>query len=250
MMRGALVAGNWKMNGALATIEPLLRGVLNELEGSTMTCVVCPPFVYLAAAARIIEGSSIRLGGQNVSDRGVGALTGEIGASMLKDVGCEYVIVGHSERRTLFGETNDIIARKFNRAREAGLTPILCLGETLEERESERTEQVVEAQLRAVLDLEGVDAFRQAILAYEPIWAIGTGRTATPEQANRVHGFIRSSIRARSDEIAEEALILYGGSVKAANARGLFSMPDIDGGLIGGASLDPKEFSAICRAAG
>jgi triosephosphate isomerase len=212
-------------------------------------CIVCPPVVYLQECARILRGSSIELGAQNVCAEMQGAFTGEVSAAMLKDVGCEYVIVGHSERRLIYRESEQLVARKFAAAQSKALIPILCVGEQLAEREANRTQDVVQRQLDAVLELSGVDAFAHAVIAYEPVWAIGTGRNATPEQAQEVHAFIRARLDARSAKIAAETRILYGGSVKAGNAAELFAMPDVDGGLIGGASLKADEFLAILAAA-
>jgi triosephosphate isomerase len=198
---------------------------------------------------QLLSGSGISWGAQNVSQFEAGAYTGEVSGAMLVDFGCRYAIVGHSERRTLFGETSGIVAQKYAAAQKAGLTPILCIGETLAEREAGETEAVVESQLDAVLSQSGALSFTHAVIAYEPVWAIGTGKTATPEQAQAVHAFIRGRVAAAESAIAENVLILYGGSVKGSNAPQLFAMPDIDGGLIGGASLDAAEMATICRAA-
>jgi triosephosphate isomerase len=195
-----------------------------------------------------LSGTPIAWGTQNLSEHASGAYTGEVAGPMLQDFHCAYVIVGHSERRTLYGETDEVVARKFAAARKIGLKPILCVGETLEERDQSITESVVERQLKAVLDLEGVEAFNDAVIAYEPVWAIGTGRTATPQQAQDVHAFIRAKLADRDSAVAAKTRILYGGSMKAANAGELLAMPDIDGGLIGGASLEAKEFLAIAKA--
>ncbi|MBN1238841.1 MAG: triose-phosphate isomerase, partial [Gammaproteobacteria bacterium] len=212
--------------------------------------LLCPPYPYLKSARDWLGDSPIDLGAQDVSARtGTGAYTGEVSGAMLKDVGCRYAIVGHSERRTLFGDTDGLVAAKFAAAQAEGLTPILCVGETLEEREAGRTDAVVERQLRAVLDSAGVSAFASAVVAYEPVWAIGTGRTATPEQAQQVHAGIRAMVAAQDATIASGLVILYGGSVKGSNARELFAMDDIDGGLVGGASLEASEFLSIFRAA-
>jgi triosephosphate isomerase len=249
-MRQPLVAGNWKMNGSLKANEALLGDLREALSGGIKTEVaVCPPFVYLSQVAGLIDGQPVALGAQDLSDQDAGAFTGEVSGAMLKDLGCEYAIVGHSERRSLYGEDDDFTARKFAAARRHGLKPILCVGELLEERESGVTEQVVARQLDAVMDLEGVAALADAVIAYEPVWAIGTGMTATPEQAQAVHAFIRGRVAERDAQVAEGLRILYGGSVKADNAAELFSQPDIDGGLIGGASLKADDFMAICRAA-
>ncbi|GAB4358612.1 MAG: triose-phosphate isomerase [Gammaproteobacteria bacterium] len=250
-MRQPLVAGNWKMNGTRASIEALLNGIKAGIDPELRAEVaVCPPAVYLAQVADALRGSTIFWGAQNVSEHESGAYTGEIAPAMLNDFDCRYTIVGHSERRTLFGEDDETVARKFVAAQAAGLQPILCVGELLEEREQGITEEVVARQIDAVLDLAGVEAFGRAVVAYEPVWAIGTGKTATPEQAQEVHAFIRGRVAERNGTIADALRILYGGSVKGANARELFGMADIDGGLIGGASLQAEEFLAICRAAG
>lgn len=249
-MRQPLVAGNWKMNGTRESAQLLIKGIINGMAGVTRAeVVVCPPFVYLELAGAALQGTQIPLGAQNVSKEDLGAFTGEIAAPMLKDVGCQYVIVGHSERRTLYGEGDQLVAEKYARARKEGLTPILCVGELLEEREAEITEEVVARQLDAVIDLAGVASLAESVVAYEPVWAIGTGRTATPQQAQDVHAFIRQRIAAQSKEAAEQVRILYGGSVNAKNAAELFRMPDIDGGLIGGASLKAADFLTICQAA-
>ncbi|GAC1451702.1 MAG: triose-phosphate isomerase [Steroidobacteraceae bacterium] len=214
------------------------------------SCVLCPPFVYLQEVARELRDSGFSLGGQDVCADAQGAFTGEIAASMLKDVGCAYVIVGHSERRMLYRESDQLVARKFAAARAVGLIPILCVGEQLGDREAGRTQEIVARQLDVVLELSGAGALEHAVVAYEPVWAIGTGRNAAPEQAQDVHAFIRARIAARDARIAAATRILYGGSVKAGNAAELFAMPDVDGGLIGGASLKADEFLTILAAAG
>jgi len=250
-MRQAVVAGNWKINGSKTAIKELMVGVLEGLRDVRNTeVVVCPPAVYIDMVARAIEATVVRLGAQNLCDNpGPGAFTGEVSGTMLTDLGCRYVIVGHSERRSLYGETDQVVARKFTVAQSAGLVPIVCVGELLEERQAGQTEAVIARQLDAIIDADGgVAALATAVIAYEPVWAIGTGMTATPEQAQQVHAFIRQRIAAHSVEIADTVQILYGGSVKADNAIELFAMPDIDGGLIGGASLQADEFLAICRA--
>lgn len=250
-MRRTLVAGNWKMNGSKASIKELLDGIKQGIgEVKNADVAVCPPAVYLGEVSALLQGTSIALGAQNVSQEPAGAFTGEISVSMLKDFSCHYVIVGHSERRTLYGETDAIVAKKFAAVRAAGLIPILCIGETLGEREEGVTEDVVSRQLEAVIALEGVGALADAVIAYEPVWAIGTGKTATPEQAQQVHAYIRSRIAARDAAVAEKVRILYGGSMNGANAATLVAQPDIDGGLIGGASLKAQEFLTVCRAAG
>lgn len=249
-MRQALVAGNWKMNGTLDTVHALVEGILAGVHGLRgVEVALCPPFVYLDAVSRHIAGSPLVLGAQNVSHEDPGAFTGEIATSMLKDFRCRYVIVGHSERRALYGESDEQVAAKYKRALDERLTPIVCVGEALDRREAGEAERVVGHQLDAVLRKGGGAALGGAVIAYEPVWAIGTGRTATPEQAQEMHAFIRARVGRESREVAEGLRILYGGSVKSANAEALFSMPDIDGGLIGGASLQAEEFLAICAAA-
>jgi len=250
-MRQPLVAGNWKMNGDRASNEALLNGIKAGIGDVAQSEVaVCAPFVYLADVQRQLEASPIRWGSQDVSAEPKGAFTGEVSVTMLRDFGCHYAIVGHSERRSLHGEDNATVARKFAAAREGGIRPILCVGETLEEREAETTEQVVGAQLDAVMDAVGPAALADGVIAYEPVWAIGTGHTATPEQAQAMHAFIRQRVASRDAGTADALRILYGGSMKGANAADLMAQPDIDGGLIGGASLDADEFLTICRAAG
>ena len=249
-MRGRLVAGNWKSNGELAANERLLRQFragATALQG--VVCAVCVPFPYLFQTQQLLAGSMVTWGGQDVSEFGAGAYTGAVTAAMLREFGCRYVIVGHSERRSIFGESNATVAAKFGAALQAGLTPIVCVGETLQERESGVMERVVGAQIDAVTGAAGVAALANAVVAYEPVWAIGTGKTATPGQAQAAHAFIRGRIAAADAAVASALRILYGGSVKAANAAQLFALPDIDGGLIGGAALVAEEFLAICRAA-
>lgn len=251
-MRKPLVAGNWKMNGTLESISPLVDGVKQGLSGmSNVEVSICPPFVYLAEVSDLIKGSSILLGSQNVSQEDEGAFTGEVSCKMLNDFDCHYVIIGHSERRSLYGESSELVAEKFIQVQKAGLTPILCLGELLEEREGGETEAVIGQQLRAVLEKVGADGFKQAVIAYEPVWAIGTGLTATPEQAQEVHNFIRDLVAEYESDrtVAEQVRILYGGSVKPDNAKEIFAMKDIDGGLIGGAALKAEDFLGICQAA-
>jgi len=249
-MRHKLVAGNWKMHGSLAANQRLLEAVRAGCGGAAgAECTVCVPFPYLAQAASVLAGTPVAWGGQNVSEHDAGAYTGEVSAAMLRDFGCRYAIVGHSERRSLYGERDSQVAAKFQAAQRAGLTPILCVGETLEERNQGATEAVVGRQLDAVLNTAGVQAFAEAVLAYEPVWAIGTGHTATPAQAQTVHEILRARVAKRDESLAGKLLILYGGSVKPANAAELFAMPDVDGGLIGGASLVAEDFIAIFRAA-
>ncbi len=251
MTRKLLIAGNWKMNGALAESRQLVAALRSGITASSKAgMLLCPPYVYLPAVRDWLEGSTIALGAQNLADQpGSGAFTGEVSGRMLRDVGCSHVIVGHSERRALYAESDTVVATKFQRALEAGLTPILCVGETLEQREAGATRPTVERQVAAVLDAAGVGAFAGAVVAYEPVWAIGTGRTATPEQAQEVHALIRAMVAKRDGTIAAALPVLYGGSVKGANARNLFAMDDIDGGLVGGASLVAAEFLEIFRAA-
>jgi len=246
-MRKKLVAGNWKMHGSLAENAALLSALKPALAG--IDAVVCVPFPFLAQAQAELSGSSIAWGAQNVSEQAKGAFTGEVSAAMLLEFGCTYVIVGHSERRSLYGESDALVASKYMAAQAAGLIPILCVGESLEERESGVTEAVVARQLDAVIEAAGVGSLSKAVVAYEPVWAIGTGKTASPEQAQAVHAFIRSKISALDASVADQLVIQYGGSVKAANAGELMAQPDIDGGLIGGASLVADEFVAICQAA-
>ncbi len=249
-MRKFLVAGNWKMNGSSAANAALLDGIVAGCPpSSAVELLVCPPFPYLAQAKDLLEGSAVALGAQNLSQHSAGAYTGEVAAAMLKDSGCDYVIVGHSERRALMGESSEIVAAKFAAALSVGLTPILCVGETQAEREADRTVTVIDEQLGAVLERAGTGGFANAVIAYEPVWAIGTGLTASPDQAQEVHRHIRASLEAQDAEIASAVRILYGGSVKGDNAAGLFEKPDIDGGLIGGASLKVDDFLAIARAA-
>ncbi len=249
-MRRPMVAGNWKMHGSEAANASLLAELELRLQTEwPIDVVVIPPFVYVAEVARRLRGTSIAVGAQDGCAEPGGAFTGEVAAAMLKDVGCAQVIVGHSERRRWYHEDDALVARKFGAALAGGLTPVLCVGETLEERESTRTEEVVARQLDAVLAMHGAGSFERAIVAYEPVWAIGTGRNASPEQAQAVHDFVRRRLATQDARIAAATRILYGGSVKAANAAELFSMPDVDGGLVGGASLVADEFYEICAAA-
>lgn len=251
-MRKPLVAGNWKMNGTLSSLVPLIEDVKNGQSKLTQVEVaVCPTYVYIPEVAQRLSDSSIKLGAQDVALQAPGAYTGEVACEMLQDFKCHYVIVGHSERRTIFGETDQIVASKCQRVQESGMLPILCVGELLEERESEQTDAVITRQIKAVLDQVGVQGFASMVVAYEPVWAIGTGLTASPEQAQAVHALIRDLIRQQEggENVAESLQILYGGSVKPDNAADLFAMPDIDGGLIGGAALKADDFLAICEAA-
>jgi triosephosphate isomerase len=249
-MRQILVAGNWKMNGDSSANAKLVAGILAAVpESDKVRLLICPPFPYISAMATQIAGSKVLLGAQNVSEHAGGAHTGEVAPAMLRDIGCSYVIVGHSERRNLYGETSVQVANKFQAALDVGLMPILCIGETLEEREAGRTNAVTEEQLDAVLAASGVAAFSSAVIAYEPVWAIGTGKTASPEQAQEVHRHIRAVLEKQDGAVAAGVQILYGGSMKGDNAAGLIAMQDIDGGLIGGASLKAADFLAIADTA-
>ena len=237
------------MNGSRKENSALLAGLKSGVANIKKTAVaVCPPFVYISEVAGQLAGSAIAWGAQNVSDQVAGAFTGEISSGMLKDLGCTYALVGHSERRSIYRESDEEVAKKFAAARKAGLIPVLCVGELLEEREQGITEQVVGRQLDAVIKLEGIAAIADAVVAYEPVWAIGTGKTASPEQAQEVHAFIRGKIASLDKNVGEKVQILYGGSVKGSNAKELFSQRDIDGGLIGGASLLVDDFLTICSA--
>ncbi len=247
-MRTTLVAGNWKMNGTRDSIKVLLDGIKAGMGDVKCQVAVCAPSIYIADVKLQLEGSNVALGAEDVNEQEKGAFTGEISTSMLNDFAVQYVIVGHSERRDIYKETDELVAKKFAATRAAGMIPILCVGELLEERESGITEQVVARQLKAVIDLEGIAALADCVIAYEPVWAIGTGKTASPEQAQAVHAFIRGLIAEQDKAIANKIQILYGGSVKGSNAVELFAMDDIDGGLIGGASLMADDFLAICRA--
>ncbi len=245
-MRNILIAGNWKMNGSRASIKELLDGLKAGIDKVTNAkMAVCAPSIYLADVAEQLAGSAISWGAQDVSTEASGAYTGEISASMIKEFGCKYTIIGHSERRTYHGETDELVAKKFAVVLEAGMTPIFCIGETLEEREKGITEEVVARQVQAVIDMHGAAVLGKGVIAYEPVWAIGTGKTASPEQAQDVHAFIRSVIAKADAGVAENIIIQYGGSMNAGNAKDLLSQPDIDGGLIGGASLKAPDFLAI-----
>ncbi|HZH43950.1 MAG TPA: triose-phosphate isomerase [Lysobacter sp.] len=248
-MRRKIVAGNWKLHGTRGFAFELLDAIVAEQAPEGVDRLILPPLPYLAELVEHYQPRGLEFGAQDVSANEKGAFTGEVAAPMLLDVGARYGLVGHSERRQYHGESNELVARKFIAAKRAGLVPILCVGETLEEREDGKTEWRLEQQLEPVFELGGEDAFDGAIVAYEPVWAIGTGRTATPEQAQEVHAFLRSEIGARDARIAGSLPILYGGSVKADNAAALFSQPDVDGGLVGGASLVAADFNAIVRAA-
>lgn len=250
MNRRPLVAGNWKMNGSRVANAELVEGILAAIGGvPDVDVLVCPPACYLDSVGAQLDGA-VALGAQNLADQPKpGAFTGEVCGAMLTDLGCSHVIVGHSERRALYGESDAVVAEKFKQAQAAGLTPILCVGETLEERESGETESVLGRQLGAVIEHCGIGAFEQAVIAYEPVWAIGTGKTASPEQAQAAHAFLRAQLAQCDARIAALVRILYGGSVKPDNAETLFGLADVDGGLIGGASLKADDFNAICAAA-
>ncbi|SFP57372.1 triosephosphate isomerase [Nitrosomonas cryotolerans] len=248
-MREKLVAGNWKMHGNQAENKSLLNAVVAgvaELRGKDIA--VCAPYPYLSLVQTMLRDTNIVWGAQNVSQYDKGAYTGEISAAMLKDFDCSYVIVGHSERRALYNEDSHTVALKYVAVQREGMVPILCVGETLEQRESGITEKIISEQLDAVMNMAGGASLGKAVIAYEPVWAIGTGKTATPQQAQEVHEFIRARVAIQNAEEADNLVILYGGSVKANNAAELFNMPDIDGGLIGGASLVATEFISICQA--
>lgn len=248
--RRPLVAGNWKMNGSRAESAVLVGAIKQGANTvSRAEVAVCPPYILIPLVFEKLSGSRVAWGGQNLSAHQSGAYTGEISGPMLKDYGCTYVIVGHSERRAHYGDSDALVAEKFGAAQVVGLTPILCVGETLQEREANQTEAVVARQLKAVLDKHGIGSFKSAVIAYEPVWAIGTGKTATPQQAQDVHRFIRGRLAAQDKTVADNLRILYGGSMKGGNAKELLAQPDIDGGLIGGASLQAEEFLTICRAA-
>ncbi|WP_395375508.1 triose-phosphate isomerase [Marinicella sp. W31] len=251
MSRKILVAGNWKMHGDADMVKTLLGGIkAGVADDAPYEVAVCPPDVFLSQAQAMISDSPVRLGGQTVSEHPHGgAHTGETSAEMLLSMGCELVLVGHSERRTDNAETDADVAHKFARAQAAGLLPVLCIGETLEERKAGSTMAVVKRQIEAVIEVVGIKGFEQSVIAYEPVWAIGTGLTASPEEAQEVHQFIRSQLAEKNDTIARRIQILYGGSCKGSNANALFSMPDIDGGLIGGAALTSTDFLAICEQA-
>jgi triosephosphate isomerase len=246
------MAGNWKMHGSLAGVKKLINGIKQGIQQniafSEIEILVLPSYVHLLFVRDLIASSSLLLGAQNSYTGREGAFTGEVSASMLVELGCQYVLVGHSERRSIFHESHSLIAAKFQAVLDAGLKPILCVGETQGERESGETEAVLRSQLESVIHLTGIDAFQQAVIAYEPVWAIGTGLTATPEQAQAAHTYIRELIKQNKVDIAGTIRILYGGSMKAENAASLLAMPDIDGGLIGGASLDASSFVKICAA--
>lgn len=250
-MRRPMVAGNWKMHGTRASVDTLIEGLAAHSIVGDVDIAVVPPALFISQVIAGLKGTGIVVGAQNcATDAGQGALTGEISPSQLVDAGCTLVLVGHSERRQIFGETSAMLVDKFAAAQACGLVPVLCVGETREQREAGATLEVVGQQLDSVVEALGIDAFGKAVIAYEPVWAIGTGLTASPQQAQEVHAAIRARLAKENAEVARGVRLLYGGSVKAANAAELFGMPDIDGGLIGGASLNAEEFGAICRAAG
>jgi triosephosphate isomerase len=254
--RKRFVAGNWKMQGSKLQSQTLIQALVDGLShlpsiDSRPDILICPSFPYLSEAQQLLNNTnaSIHLGAQDLSAHAAGAYTGQVSGDMLTDIGCTYVLIGHSERRQHCHESNDLVADKFFAAKRAGLIPILCIGETLEQRQNNQTESLVSAQLNAVLLREGAEGLQGAIIAYEPVWAIGTGQTATPEEAQQVHHFVRQLLAKHNEAIAASLTIVYGGSVKASNAADLFAMPDIDGALVGGASLDAKEFLSICQSA-
>ena len=249
-MRQTLIAGNWKLNGTKQSIIDLLAGITSGLgTDNNVAVAVCAPYIYVPMVEGILKGGSIALGAQDVSSHTSGAYTGEVSAAMLAEFSCQYCLVGHSERRSLHNETDDEVAEKFKALKDLGITPVLCVGESLDERDQGITETVVKKQIMAVINAYGVESLENAVIAYEPVWAIGTGRTATPDQAQEVHAAIRALLASFDKAIAEKTQILYGGSMNPANASALLAMSDIDGGLIGGASLKADDFLAICRAA-
>jgi triosephosphate isomerase len=246
-MRKKIVMGNWKMNGRLEQVSNLLDALLQFLPlDSSVDCVVLPPAIYLPRVSEQLSGSSIGWGAQNIYPKDAGAYTGEISAPMLQDFGCQYVLVGHSERRHLFHEDEKFVAEKFHHVKDHGMIPVLCIGETLLEREQGLTQQVLKRQLLAVTH-SGHHFFKNCVVAYEPVWAIGTGQTATPEHVQAVHGFIRECVATIDKGHADNLSVLYGGSVTQNNAQALFAMPDVDGGLIGGASLHASSFVEIVK---
>lgn len=248
-MRQPLVAGNWKMNGSSGSVRELVDGILSGLETKAEVAVF-PPYLYIQQVRDLLQGSQIKFGVQNSSDKLSGAYTGEVSPLMAKDLGCEYVLIGHSERRSIYGETDADVAAKFCALVDSGLVPVLCVGETLEERESGATMKVVAEQINTVLRAAGPERLANFVIAYEPVWAIGTGLTATPEQAQEVHADIRALLAESDKSMADRTRILYGGSMKPDNAAELMAQADVDGGLIGGASLVAADFKAICHAAG
>ena len=248
MIRQKIVAGNWKMNGSKESVLSLINGLL-EMDSPSSEVVIAPSFPYLSQVNDLIDRSCLVLAAQNVSDQVKGAYTGEVSASMLGDFGVKYVLLGHSERRSIYREADDVVAKKVKVALEYGLTPMLCIGETLEERELNQTLAVCERQIQSVIAEVGINEFEKMVIAYEPVWAIGTGLSASAEQAQEVHGSIRAFLAKKSESVSQKVQILYGGSVKASTSSALFKMPDVDGALVGGASLDAKEFIAIVKTA-
>ena len=247
-MRRTIVAGNWKMNASTESVNKLILGILSGMSEVSSEVVVCAPFPYLSQVEALITHSQVKLGAQNLNTNSEGAFTGEVSAKMIKDFGARYVIVGHSERRNLYGETRPLVAKKVKAALDSDLIPLLCVGESLKQRETGETETVIAEQINAVIELVGIGAFRNIIIAYEPVWAIGTGKTASPEQAQAAHLFIRSLLGESNESIAQSTHILYGGSMNAGNANELIACADIDGGLIGGAALKAEDFLQICKA--
>ena len=246
-MKKKMIAGNWKMNGDSASAVEIVSGILEAANASSHDVVIAPPFIYLSSVSEKIAGSKIQLSAQNLAEHESGAFTGEVSAKMIKDIGCAYALVGHSERRQMYGETNEIVAQKTSLALSNGLVPILCVGETLEEREADQWKDVVLAQLDAVVDRCGIEQFEKIVVAYEPVWAIGTGKSASAEIANEVHEFIYYTLTSKSDKIRPSLKVLYGGSVTADNSAQYMSQSYIDGVLVGGASLKPSVFSEIIR---
>ncbi len=247
-MRNKFVAGNWKMHGTCKEVSALIKEISNGLSDfSDAKVAVFPSFIHLPLVYELLKDTELAFGAQNINEHESGAYTGEVSGAMLNDIGCGYVLVGHSERRQSYGESNEVVAEKFSAAKTNDLTPVLCVGETKDQRDAGETEKVVQDQIEAVIAKSSIGSFSKAVIAYEPIWAIGTGLTATPEQAQSVHAFIRNYIAKQSSDIAENLQIIYGGSVKSDNAKDLFAMPDIDGGLVGGASLKAQDFITICK---
>ena len=248
-MRTNLVAGNWKMNGSRESVKELINGVVEGAKSLTgVEVAVCPPTIYIADVVAATTDSIVEVGSQDTCTATQGAFTGETSIDMVKDFSCKYAIIGHSERRTMYGETDEIVAEKFASVKTAGLIPVFCIGETLEEREGGITEEVCARQIDAVFTASGDNAFADSVIAYEPVWAIGTGKTASPEQAQSVHAFIRQHLAKHDADVADKVQILYGGSMNPANAKELMGQADIDGGLIGGASLKADDFMAVCQA--
>ena len=246
-MRKPMVAGNWKMYGTKSQVDELVKDIASNSHDLSIDIVLAPPSIFISQVAALTNKTNLKFAAQNCFYAVNGAYTGEISPIMLQEFGCSYVILGHSERRQLFGEGDELIAKKFHAAYHAGVMPILCVGETMAERENGQTLGIIDKQLDAVISLAGIQVFSQAIIAYEPVWAIGTGLSATPSQAEEVHCYIRGKFAKHNAIIAEQVKILYGGSVNAKNAEELFGQPNIDGGLIGGASLKAEDFVAICR---